>query len=206
MNVAVILLNGMTEIRLSFSLATLIWLTVCVAALLAGLSLPSPFRNTGNVPVAIATRNLDYRTELSLNDYEIRNIPAEFAPPDAASHSSQLENHILTARIRTGCPIILSDVHLSSFVGNINIPPGYKVLNVRIDESVDDVTFHLLKAGDHIALETVSARVLDNVRVFNVNKSPRIVGILVNEAAARLVVDAKRESATFLIGTPVDAE
>ena len=175
--------------RFQFGMSSLV-LLMTVACVGVGIYLT----RASKIEVLVATTDLNYNTMISETNVKFASWPAEIVPEGIP------EGKVIVTRLRKGQALIGDDVVDPSTIPFI--PPGYKVVNVRV--KIFNGSNGMVRPGDRgdvIAVdsdgtEESTKTILKNVRVFNVGQGvkPRtfsIVGLLVTEKQATAIKEAK---------------
>ncbi len=166
-------------------------------------------------PVLVASVSMDHGTELTEENIKVENWPLQIIPEDAVTSMDEIKNMAITTRLSKGLAILRSDIVPKSEIRRISIPPGFKVVAIKV--SADDTINGLLAPGDKVdvigvvqvrdeddprRMRTISKTFLKNITVFSVNDNMRaggqreisgaknnsIVGVLVNERQSEMIV------------------
>ena len=182
--------------RFQFGMSSLV-LLMTVACVGVGIYLT----RASKIEVLVATTDLNYNTKISETNVKFASWPAEIVPEGAITSTEGIpEGKVIVTRLRKGQALIGDDVVDPSTIPFI--PPGYKVVNVRV--KIFNGSNGMVRPGDRgdvIAVdsdgtEESTKTILKNVRVFNVGQGvkPRtfsIVGLLVTEKQATAIKEAK---------------
>lgn len=172
-------------------------------------------------PVVVAARDLSMRERLNSNDFHIVYRHSADIPNNAISDMSTVENLMYLLNPMAKGTILRTDNFVSydpyELPVSISLPPGYKVINIKVTSQANSLAFYLLKPGDRIGLK---AKIdgeevpLDTppLRVFNIGSSsigmPRgsggigIVGLLVNEETADLISSNRKLGHELILSRP----
>lgn len=155
-------------------------------------------------PVLVAADHLDLHSKLTSDNIKIENWPANIIPENAATTIEELEGMVNTTRLTKGMPLVLDGIDLEKNIGILSIPPGFKVVAVKVSGDVSglltpgskvDVIGFFKKRGRTGQTQTTSKTFLKGLQVFSVNNNMNaikrdqlgsgagnaIVGVLVNE-------------------------
>lgn len=188
---------------------------------------PEPTMPMGAVLVANA--HLDIKTELTEENVKLENWPVKLIPEGSAASLEEVKGKLVNARFRKGQPIVLADAFNREDFPGVKIPPGHKVINLKVPP--EDVMTGLMNPGDRVDIIGVfdkrdrsgdrrseTRTFLKGIRIFNIGSSTTaqekqakaggssgIVGVLVTQKQAETIVWAKKngEIRLALIG---DAE
>jgi len=174
--------------------------------------------------VVVAIEHLAHKDLLDEENVRVENWPANIIPEDAVRSIEEITDMAIMTRLSKGLPILKSDVKHKSKAKGIDIPPGAKVVAIKV--SADDTIAGLLRPGDLVDVigllkkkdgrttETVSRTFLKGIQVFSVNSSMRaastnrseggskgnaIVGVLVNEKQSEDIVFVQRTGSLKLV-------
>ena len=158
-----------------------------VGAFLAGLLAPSPLKPVRLFPVLVASSDLDSLSVFSSDNTEIRMVPLDEIPDNAAASVKQVANGYIYTPIAKDSLILLDQVFFNN--SSIKIPLGFKVVAVRA--SLASLECYLLKPGDRVSLKVGDDAVLGSTTVFAVNPGsdgePSLVAVLVDERQDNLM-------------------
>lgn len=180
-------------------------------------------------PVLVASAHLDIKTELTDENVKLENWPVKLIPEGSAATLEEVKGKLINARLRKGQPIVLADAFNREDFPGVKIPPGHKVINLKVPP--EDVMIGLMNPGDRVDIIGVfdkrdrsgdrrseTRTFLKGIRIFNIGSSTTaqekqakaggssgIVGVLVTQKQAETIVWAKKngEIRLALIG---DAE
>ena len=183
-------------------------------------------------PVLVASEHLDHNAELTEENFSVESWPKNLIPEGAATDLAEVKGQVITTRLRKGQAIFLEDVKPESELITKKIPPGLKVINIKVPS--EDLLAGLLSPGDRVDIigifDTNNRRgeqtsetktFLKAIRVFNIGASTSaaqdqkktggasgIVGVLVTEKQSEKIVWAKKngEIRLAMIGDSVDAD
>ena len=165
-------------------------------------------------PVLVASAHLDLKAELTEENVKLEEWPLELIPEGAATELSEVGGKFILTRLRSGQAIILEDVKPEHEIPGKAIPPGHKVINIKVPS--EDLLAGLLEPGDRIDIigvfntrsggeqKSETKTFLKGIRVFNIggstsaqdkNKSASasgIVGVLVTERQSEKIVWARK--------------
>jgi hypothetical protein len=209
--------------RVPFPLSALLWFTLVASLFLAWLFIPSPLTEDNLVPVLVASRDLGHKSELTSHNVEINYYPSNLVPDGVVTDLSMVECFVLTTRVRQGGFVFLADVADPKTMLVSPIPPGHKVFNVRIEGgNLDPTLRNTLNAEDSVSVSHLNPEtkeldvVLCSAKIFNINgttkrqsgkvaiKGTAILGLIVTEAEAEKLADARRLEDRFVFGIPIE--
>lgn len=175
-------------------------------------------------PVVVSIDHLDHKALLTEENCRVENWPREIVPENAVRSLDDIKDRAITTRLSKGLPILLSDIIHKNEVNDIQIPPGFKVVAIKV--SGDDTIAGLLGPGDKVDViglfkrqrngqtQTVSRTFLKGLQVFSVNSRMRantgtredtgnsgsaIVGVLVNEKQSEDIVFVQKTGQIKLV-------
>ena len=99
-------------------------------------------------PVVLANDHLNIKTALTAENCRVENWPSKLVPEDALTDITLLENKFNKFRLSKNMPITVEQVADLSFFERDLIPPGHKVVAVKVNE--DDTISGLLKPGQQV--------------------------------------------------------
>lgn len=99
-------------------------------------------------PVVLANDHLDIKSELTAENCRIENWPAKLVPEEALSEIAMLDGKLNKFRLTKNMPITVEQIADQSFFEQDLIPPGHKVVAVKVNE--DDTISGLLKPGQQV--------------------------------------------------------
>ena len=140
--------------------------------------------------VVAASRHLKIDQKLTGENLVLESWPEKLVPDGAFDSLEELKGKFAGARMHQGMAIVESNVRK-----NISIPPGYKVVTAKLDES--DAGWALLTVGDKVDVISKSKdqakTILKSVRVFSIQR-PNIFSLSgPNQiTVGLLVVDGKQ--------------
>ena len=167
-------------------------------------------------PVLIATEHLDHNAKLTEENISLESWPKNLIPEGAATDLAEVKGKVIAIRLRQGQAIFLEDVKPEGFLIKDKIPPGYKLINIKVP--LEDLHAGLLRPGDRVDIigifdinnrrgeQTSETKTfLKAIRVFNIGDSTSaaqdqkkkgsasgIVGVLVTEKQSEKIVWAKK--------------
>lgn len=171
-------------------------------------------------PVLVANDHMDHKTELSEENCRIENWPLSLIPEGAATDMAEVNGKFITTRLRKGQALITVDIKDKSEIVDLAIPPGHKVINVKVPPEdamggllspgakVDIIGVFPVRNGNTNTNRSETRTFLKAIRVFNVNGSTTshqhqegqskgsasaIVGVIVTERQAEKIVWVKKE-------------
>ncbi len=177
-------------------------------------------------PVLVANEPLDIHTPLTEENCHIEHWPVKLIPEDAVSDFAGLEGMFNKMRLSEGYPIMAEQIANESFFQQDMIPPGHKVVAVKVKE--DDTISGLLKPGQQVDIIGVvdvpskgnnrdrlkiAKTFLKGIRVYSINgvrdgsaaseekgrRSDAVVGVLVTEKQSEQIVLVQRVGALKLV-------
>ena len=96
-------------------------------------------------PVLVASEYLDHKAELSETNIRLENWPLNLIPEGAATEMTAVDGKFITTTLRSGQAIIMEDVSNREDILGLAIPPGHKVINIKVPQ--EDVMAGLLSPG-----------------------------------------------------------
>jgi len=177
-------------------------------------------------PVLVANDFLDIHTPLTEENCHIEHWPAKLIPKDVVSDVASVEGMFNKMRLSKGLPIMIEQVADQSFFEQDMIPPGHKVVAVKVKE--DDTISGLLKPGQQVDIIGVvdapsndksrsrlkiAKTFLKGIRVYSINgvrdgsaaseekgrRGDAVVGVLVTEKQSEQIVLVQRVGALKLV-------
>ena len=177
-------------------------------------------------PVLVANDFLDIHTPLSEENCHVEHWPAKLIPKDVVSDIANIEGMFNKMRLSKGLPIMIEQIADQSFFEQDMIPPGHKVVAVKVKE--DDTISGLLKPGQQVDIIGVvdapskansrtrlkiAKTFLKGIRVYSINgtrdgsaeseekgrRGDAVVGILVTEKQSEQIVLVQRVGALKLV-------
>ena len=177
-------------------------------------------------PVLVANDFLDIQTPLSEENCHIEHWPVKLIPKDVVCDIASVEGMLNKMRLSKGLPIMIEQVADQSFFERDMIPPGHKVVAVKVKE--DDTISGLLKPGQQVDIigvvdapagENGRSRLkiaktfLKGIRVYSINgvrdgsvateekgrRGDAVVGVLVTEKQSEQIVLVQRVGALKLV-------
>ena len=160
------------------------------------------------IGVLVATEDLDHKSKITETNVEFQRWPRKLVPPGAITSEEGIPtDKYITTRLRKGQAVIRDDVRVRKQLITVSLPPGLKVINIKVPTAL---SHGLLQPGDRVDVIAVangedgeSQKIIcKDVRVFNIGSStfgagtPQsrksgIVGLLVNEDQATAIAEAK---------------
>ncbi len=164
-------------------------------------------------PVIVAAKDIDASTELTKEMVTIEMMPLQSVPEGAASTLEQIEGRVIRTRVGRRFAINLADVVDKSEVNTLAIPPGFKVVGIKV--SAEEHINGLLQPGDLVDImgvfrqgpnnSALAITFLKKVRVFSVDgalraevgrdantKNTTIVSVLATQKQAEKLVLVQR--------------
>ena len=134
------------------------------------------------------------------------------------TNPNQINGQITNKKIRNGGYIFFEDIQ-----GRVNAPSfpnGISVCAIRVDQSSNSLTLHLLSRGDEISLEYITTNngvrstvpIADSIKIFSVLEDPEgknaMIGLLVSDEQKQLLYATQKDSPNgqFVFNRPRDAE
>lgn len=177
-------------------------------------------------PVLVANDFLDIHTPLTEENCHIEHWPVKLIPKEVVSDVASVDGMFNKMRLSKGLPIMIEQIADESFFQQDMIPPGHKVVAVKVKE--DDTISGLLKPGqqvDIIGVVDAPARgnsrdrlkiaktFLKGIRVYSINgirdgsvateekgrRGDAVVGVLVTEKQSEQIVLVQRVGALKLV-------
>ena len=183
-------------------------------------------------PVLVASEDLDIKAELTAENVHLENWPVDMIPEGAATDLEAITGLYTLTRMRSGQAIYSEDVKPESELEVINIPPGHKVINIKVP--AEDMISGLLEPGHRVDIignfnirsrggeqKNETKTFLKGIRIFNIgnvtstgNKGNKaasasgIVGVLVTEKQSEKIVWARKngEIRLALVGDMPEGE
>ena len=160
------------------------------------------------IGVLVATEDLDHKSKITETNVEFQRWPRKLVPPGAITSEEGIPtDKYITTRLRKGQAVIRDDVRARKPLITVSLPPGLKVINIKVPTALSHGS---LQPGDRVDVIAVangedgeSQKIIcKDVRVFNIGSStfgagtPQsrksgIVGLLVNEDQATAIAEAK---------------
>ena len=177
-------------------------------------------------PVLVANDFLDIHTALTEENCHIEHWPIKLIPKDVISDVTTVDGMFNKMRLSKGLPIMIEQVADQSFFDEDRIPPGHKVVAIKVKE--DDTISGLLKPGQQVdvigivdapqqgktrsRLKTAKT-FLKGIRVYSINgvrdgsaateekgrRGDAVVGVLVTEKQSENIVLVQRVGALKLV-------
>ena len=187
-------------------------------------------------PVLLANDFLDIRTPLTAENCRVEHWPAKLVPPEVLTDLSMVEGMFNKMRLSKGLPIMLSQIADQTYFDADQIPPGHKVVAIKVNE--DDTISGLLKPGQQVDIigivdaeddsngrasrQKVANTFLKAIRVYSIDgtrdgsvesstqgrRGNAVVGVLVTEKQSEQIVLVQRVGALKLVlrGNNTDAD
>ena len=196
---------------MSFSIKTVLFALLVVAAFLGGWILPPPVSNVGQTPVLISVRDIPIGTAVNDTDFRIvyRNIAD--VPDYAARDYSDLKGIVTKQRIRCNSFIFLDETYSTRTLTGPYVPPGKKVVAIKVTNQLDKFTWYLLESGDIVSVYANHANdsnakicLIPRCTVFSKpnEENPSIVGLWLTEPESKLVTDAQKQEMYISLERP----
>jgi len=99
-------------------------------------------------PVVLANDHLNIKSPLTEENCRVENWPSKLVPEDAITELSMLENKFNKFRLSKNMPITIEQIADRAFFEQDLIPPGHKVVAVKVSEG--DTISGLLKPGQQV--------------------------------------------------------
>ena len=99
-------------------------------------------------PVVLANDHLNIKTALTAENCRVENWPTKLVPEEAVKDIALLENKFNKFRLSKNMPITVEQIADRAFFEQDLIPPGHKVVAVKVNE--DDTISGLLKPGQQV--------------------------------------------------------
>jgi pilus assembly protein CpaB len=200
---------------------SLIMLLFCLGfGALAAVAATAVLGNRGEAEVAVETRSvvlandhLDIKSALNDQNCRVEQWPAKLVPEEAVSDLTMLEGKLNKFRLTKNMPITIEQVADRAFFEQDLIPPGHKVVAVKVNE--DDTISGLLKPGQQVDIigildapkdknnrrQKVAKTFLKGIRVYSIDgerdgsaektggrRGNSVVGVLVTEKQSEQIV------------------
>ena len=98
--------------------------------------------------VVLANDHLNIKSPLTAENCRVENWPSKLVPEDAITDIAMLENKFNKFRLSKNMPITIEQIAERAFFEQDLIPPGHKVVAVKVNE--DDTISGLLKPGQQV--------------------------------------------------------
>ena len=167
-------------------------------------------------PVVVAISHLDHKDKLNDENVKLENWPVNLIPEGASTDLAEVRGKVITTRLSKGQAIIQQTVFAKEEVPGLAIPPGHKVINIKVPP--EDAMPGLMHPGDRVDIIGVfrirdkkgqstseTMTFLKGIRVFNIGStvsahaskkdgagSSGIVGVLVTERQSEKIVHARK--------------
>ena len=177
-------------------------------------------------PVLVANDFLDIQTPLTEENCHIEHWPVKLIPKEVVSDITFVDGMFNKMRLSKGLPIMIEQIADQSFFERDMIPPGHKVVAVKVKE--DDTISGLLKPGQQVDVIgvvdapqkgktrsrlKVAKTFLKGIRVYSINgvrdgssateekgrRGDAVVGVLVTEKQSEQIVLVQRVGALKLV-------
>lgn len=177
-------------------------------------------------PVLVANDFLDIHTPLTEENCHIEHWPVKLIPKDVVSEVASVDGMFNKMRLSKGLPIMIEQIANESFFQQDLIPPGHKVVAIKVKE--DDTISGLLKPGQQVDIIGVvdapsransrdrlkiAKTFLKGIRVYSINgvrdgsvaseekgrRGDAVVGVLVTEKQSENIVLVQRVGALKLV-------
>ena len=177
-------------------------------------------------PVLVANDFLDIRTALTEENCHVEYWPKKLIPKDVVSDVAGIEGMFNKMRLSKGLPIMIEQVANQSFFEQDMIPPGHKVVAIKVKE--DDTISGLLKPGQQVDIIgivdapskgnsrnrlKIAKTFLKGIRGYSINgvrdgslasdekgrRGDAVVGVLVTEKQSEQIVLVQRVGALKLV-------
>ena len=181
-------------------------------------------------PVLVAKDHIDLRAQLSEENVSLESWPKHLIPEGSASSMEDVTDKYILTRLRSGQAVILEDVVPASELNIKKIPPGHRVINIKVPS--EDLIGGLLEPGDRVDIigvfssgtrskkKSEAKTFLKGIRIFNIGTSTEsgdanraasssgIVGVLVTERQSEKIVWARKngEIRLALVGDDIGDE
>lgn len=99
-------------------------------------------------PVLVANDFLDIHTALTEENCHVEHWPVKLIPKEVVSDITSIDGMFNKMRLSKGLPIMIEQIADESFFQQDMIPPGHKVVAVKVKE--DDTISGLLKPGQQV--------------------------------------------------------
>lgn len=99
-------------------------------------------------PVVLANDHMDIKSQLTADNCRVENWPAKLVPEEAISEIALLDGKLNKFRLTKNMPITIDQIADQAFFEQDLIPPGHKVVAVKVNE--DDTISGLLKPGQQV--------------------------------------------------------
>jgi pilus assembly protein CpaB len=177
-------------------------------------------------PVLVANDFLDIHTPLTEENCHVEHWPVKLIPKEVVSDIASIDGMFNKMRLSKGLPIMIEQIADESFFQQDMIPPGHKVVAVKVKE--DDTISGLLKPGQQVDIIGVvdipskdkgrtrlkiAKTFLKGIRVYSINgvrdgsaasdekgrRGDAVVGVLVTEKQSEQIVLVQRVGALKLV-------
>lgn len=178
----------------------------------------NPIAEEETMSVLLANDFLDIRTELNEENVRVEKWPAKLIPRDVVTDPEFIKGKFNKVRLSKGLPIMIDQIADQSYFEQDMIPPGHKVVAVKVQE--DDTISGLLKPGQQVDIIGVVEAPMDSsnrrykiaktflkgIRVYSIDgardgssetqqpgrRGDAVVGVLVTEKQSEQIVLVQR--------------
>ena len=179
--------------------------------------------------VIVASAHIELKGELTEENVSLEEWPQHLIPEGAASSLEDVTGKFSKTQLRSGQAVIQEDAVTKAEMGDKTIPPGHKVINIKVP--AEDLLAGLLEPGDHVDIIGVfdvgdrsskrseTKTFLKRIQIFNVGTSTSvgetrkqsstgIVGVIVTEKQSEKIVWARKngEIRLALVGDLTDSD
>lgn len=163
--------------------------------------------------VVVASSHIDLKGELTEENVSLEEWPKHLIPEGAASSLEDIAGKFSKTQLRSGQAVIQEDAVTKTELGNKTIPPGHKVINIKVP--AEDLIAGLLEPGDRVDIigvfdtgdrsnkQSETRTFLKQIQIFNVGTSTSvgetrkqsssgIVGVIVTEKQSEKIVWARK--------------
>ena len=199
-------------IEMSFSMKTILFAVMVVAAFLCGWMLPSPAANHGQTPVLVAIRDIPDGTTPRASDFRTIYRDIDDVPDYAARTASDLEGVVTDNRVRCNSYFFLDELYPTNTFVTTYVPPGKKVVAIKLVNDLDKLTWYLLSSDDIVSIYTSDTHNQSNTptclvprcTVFSKlnRREPSAISVWLTEHESELVHDAQKQGQLIWLEPP----
>lgn len=207
-----------------------------VCGIVSAVGIFQAIANTGPVAekipmgaVVVASKHIALTGELTSENISLESWPQHLIPEGAASSLEDTTGRFSKTQLRSGQAVIQEDAVTKAELGVKTIPPGHKVINIKVP--AEDLLAGLLQPGDRVDIigvfnvgsrsnrQSETKTFLKRIQIFNVGDSTSvgetrkqsssgIVGVIVTEKQSEKIVWARKngEIRLALVGDQTDED
>ena len=171
-----------------------------------------PAANHGQTPVLVAIRDIPDGTTPRASDFRTIYRDIDDVPDYAARTASDLEGVVTDNRVRCNSYFFLDESYPTNTFVTTHVPPGKKVVAIKLVNDLDKLTWYLLSSDDIVSIYTSDTHNQSNTptclvprcTVFSKlnRREPSAISVWLTEHESELVHDAQKQGQLIWLEPP----